>query len=211
MDNLLKSVKDKLLLKKEIIKTSIEIFTNFATIISAIVVLFTLWEMQIQRNNAYMPDIIFEPTQVNISWGDTTNIVNPFVNPEEVVNPISVKVPSRNVGVGVAKHLTYSIDISTYIDWIELCKELNDENQYTYTRNENQYAVTINNTDIMFSPTYEINKVFLLPNAEESFDFVIPIQYITLLQEIYSIRGREHVVIPNIKVLVTFTDVQGIK
>ena len=63
----------------------------------------------------------------------------------------------------------------------------------------------------MFSTKYKTEKVFLLPNAEEIFDFVIPVQYTRLLQQIYTVRGAEHITIPNFKIIVSYTDVQGVK
>lgn len=191
--------------------SSAKILADFATIISVIVIIFTLSEMQIQRNNAYMPQIIFEPVQVDISWGNTADLVNPLANANGIVNPTSVKIPSRNIGVGVAKQITYSIDISTFYDWFNLLKELDKENSYTLVQKDNQVVVTINDRNIMFPVKLEENKVFLLPNAEEVFDLVIPMQYISLLQAIYSVHGDEFPDIPDIKLSVSYTDVQGVK
>lgn len=93
--------------KKDNIKFGSEILTSFATIISAIVVVLTLQEMQVQRNNAYMPDIIFETVSFNISWGDPEKLNDLGLNFDEtkVTNSdSSYIVPVRNIGVGAAKN-----------------------------------------------------------------------------------------------------------
>ena len=204
-------VKNKLWPYKGIIKTSIDIGASLATIISVIIVLLTLHEMQIQRNNAYMPDIIFETTRVNLAWGNTESLDNPYVSSNDVINPSTITIPSRNIGVGVARQITYSIDVSTFIELIDLLIVLDNEHEYVYSQNGNQFVITVDGMDIMFSAKYETEKVFLLPNAEEVFDFVIPVQYTKLLQQIYTARGAEYVSIPDIKGTISYTDVQGVK
>lgn len=211
MKNTIIKTKSKLVSAKDLIKTSIEIITNIATIISVIMVLFTLLEMQVQRNNAYRPYIVFESVQVDVAWGDTENIENAFAESDDSFNPGIITIPTRNIGVGVAKQITYSIDKSNFIAWLDLLNELDTENEYSYSQNGNQLIVKTNSSEIAFSGNYEMTKVFLLPNAEEIFDFVIPIHYTRLLQGIYSVRGAERVDIPDIEVFISFSDVQGVK
>lgn len=116
-----------------------------------------------------------------------------------------------NIGVGVVKQITYSIDKSNFIALFDLLNELNTENEYSYSQNGNQFIVKTDGLKVMFSGNHEMTEVFLLPNAEEIFDFVIPVHYTRLLQGIYLVRGAEHVDIPDIKVSISFIDVQGVK
>lgn len=194
-----------------------EILASFATMVSAIIVVFTLHEMQVQRNNAYMPDIIFETVTVNISWGEPEKLNATFIDTELETNPSSVHIPSRNIGVGVAKKITYSLDSSNYISLLSVYNELMPENQYTYNQNGNFLSIHDGNGSMGFNANCQSEKVFLLPAAEEAYDFVLPMQYTTLLQEIYSScharprRNPQPVNIPDIKLNVSFEDVQGVK
>lgn len=199
-------------LEKENVKFWCEILTGFATVISAIIVLLTLREMQIQRNNAYMPEIIFETVSAPFSWGTPQNldVYGSLIDDETELNPSSIKIPVRNIGVGVAKKISITITDDNYISWLSLFNKLNPENQYTYTRNGSMLTISNGTTQIVFNADYQIEKTFLLPNAEEIYEVVIPIQYTKLLQEISSIRSTTLVKIPSLEVNVSFEDVQGI-
>lgn len=100
--------------------------------LSAIIVIFTLHEMQIQRNNAYMPEIIFETVSVPFSWGTPQNIdvYHTLIDDETELNPTSIKIPVRNIGIGVAKKVTIKITYDNYISWLSLFNKLNPEHQY---------------------------------------------------------------------------------
>lgn len=64
---------------------------------------------------------------------------------------------------------------------------------------------------IGFPSNYHVEKTFLLPNAEEIYDFIIPMQYTLLLEEFFSTLNTEPIDIPNLEVQVSFEDVQGVK
>lgn len=200
-------------LKKDDIRFWCEILTGLATVISAIIVVLTLHEMQVQRNNAYMPDVIFETASVTVSWGNPQSLdeYDTVVEEEANLNPSSINLPVRNIGVGVAKKLSFTITHDNYIAWLSLFNELNPENQYTYTQNGNRLNVSNGATEVSFNADYHIEKAFLLPDAEETYVFVIPMQYTALLQEIFSTRNAAPVDIPDLKIQVCFEDVQGIK
>lgn len=198
--------------KKETVKYCCEIITSFATMLSAIIVIFTLHEMQIQRNNAYMPEIIFETVSVPFSWGTPQNIdvYHSLIDDETELNPTSIKIPVRNIGIGVAKKVTIKITYDNYISWLSLFNKLNPEHQYKYTQNGNMLTISNGTTQFAFNADYQFEKTFLLPNAEEICEVVIPVQYAKLLQEISSLRNTTLIEIPNIEVNVSFKDVQGI-
>lgn len=204
-------LKNRIITSRDSIKTVISILTNFATIVSALLVLFTLWEMQKQRNNAYMPDIIFDTVTVNLQWGNTKNLDKPLADTDVEYNPSSILIPTRNIGVGVAKQITYSIDSSTLIELLNLLNELDTNNKYTYTQKENQFIICKDGTEIIFPTEYETKKAYLLPNAEEVYDFILPMQYAKTLQEIYYLRNSALIDIPDIKINVVFKDVQGVE
>lgn len=214
MKRLVNLIINNLQSKKDNIKFGSEILTSFATIISAIVVVLTLQEMQVQRNNAYMPDIIFETVSFNISWGDPEKLNDLGLNFDEtkVTNSdSSYIVPVRNIGVGAAKKLSFTINDKNLIAWISFFNELNPENQYTYTQNGKMFSMANQSLQIGFPSNYHVEKTFLLPNAEEIYDFIIPMQYTLLLEEFFSTLNTEPIDIPNLEVQVSFEDVQGVK
>lgn len=212
MRKLIKSATVFLQSKRDSIRFWIEILTGFSTVVSAIIVVLTLYEMQVQRNNAYMPDIIFETVSVNVSWGDSEklNDYDSIVGEATEVNPSSVHIPVRNIGVGVAKKISFTISDENFISWLSLFNKLNPESQYTYTKNGSMLSVFNGNTQISFNSDYRDEKTFLLPNAEEIYEFTIPMQYTILLQKIFSTRNAEPVDIPDLEIWVSFEDVQGV-
>jgi hypothetical protein len=177
-------------------------------ITSVILVLCTLREMQEQRNNAYLPDIVFEPVQVDVSWGNQDNLKNPIANSE--VNS-SIKIISRNIGVGVAKKVAYSLNID-YIQCLKMLDILNSDNNYSYHIEGDFFNVYIDNHFLFaFSIHNRTDKVFLLPNAEEKYEISLPPSYVLFLQEVARIKDLRPIHIPDIKIIVSFSDIQGIQ
>lgn len=190
------------------------VLSNLATVVSAIIVLFTLNEMQIQRNNAYMPDIAFEHVTVNISWGDTTQLDSysdylPDTDNTAEINPTIVNLPVRNIGVGVAKKVSFIVEAENYIAWINAFNELNPTSEYTYTYNNGIMTIFNGTIQNVFNATYHNEKTFLLPNAEEAYQITIPVQYVKLFE--HFCKTCKSFTVPNVEVKVSFEDVQGIE
>ena len=91
--------------KKRNIVWIFDIVGTVVALAAVIISLVTLYEMKIQRNNAYMPTIVFETVDVN-----TFNTDGKYDN---------IIFSTRNIGVGVAKKITYSMDSSNLIRWLE--------------------------------------------------------------------------------------------
>lgn len=129
----------------------------------------------------------------------------------EIVNiQDGIRFSTRNIGVGVAKKIIYEIDYSNYIRWIDFYNELNPNNKYIYEINKNMLHISKDGISMGFSPNFKTEKLFLLPNAEEKYEFVLPAQYTMLLQEIYKSFNEHIKEIPDIEVKVSYFDVQGI-
>ena len=200
------------------LKETIAMLTNLATIISVIIVLLTLREMQIQRNNAYRPDIVFESVSVHFIWGQHDKyfssvhgcLSNPFAKGD--FNPYYLQIPLKNIGVGVAKNITYSIDASSFIELLDYLNGISDENNYTYDEMDDGSLFLRNGQwQRMVSSTLNSKVLYLLPNAEETYDFYIPEVYLELLKNIYLSCGDEPHNIPAIKINLSFEDVQGVR
>lgn len=197
------------------LKETIAILTNVATIISVIVVLLTLREMQIERNNAYRPDIAFEPVSVHFIWGqhDTYDpsgyLPNPFA--EGDFNPHYLHIPVKNIGVGVAKNITYSIDGLSFVELLNYLNELSDENNYTCDEVNGSLLIKNEQWQRVVSVSGHTRVLYLLPNAEETHDFFVPDVYLQLLKEVYLSCEDEPHNIPDISINLSFEDVQGVQ
>lgn len=173
----------------------------------------TLNEMKIQRNNAYRPDIVFESTDFSISWGDPKNLKeldNPFIDSCTIPNPTSLKMQSRNIGVGVAKKVIYSVNVNTYVELLNLLQQLDPSIEYKYQEKVNTILVNIQNNWIEFPAKHRLEKIFLLPNAEEIHEFYLCYDYLRLFLELHKTQNwSPSIEIPDFKIDVYFSDIQG--
>ena len=188
---------------KKTIKEIVWVFDAVGTVVAlfaAVVSLVTLVEMKIQRNNAYMPTIVFESVEVETDLNDS--------KPKNMND--GIRFTTRNIGVGVAKKITFEVDSSNYIRWLELYNELNPEHPYLYEINNKMLNVSRDGNAIGFSANYKNEKLFLLPNAEESYEFILPVQYKMLLHEIYTYSNVGMLEIPDIEIEVSYFDVQNV-
>ena len=190
-----------------------KLLTGVATMVSTILVLLTLYEMKTQRNNAYKPAIIFETVTYSNTWEEYEDnskrdpYISSFITDD--VNPTSIKIPVKNIGVGVAKNISFSITDECFSVWNDLYNsqvmiEQNFPELDKYFP-ETEYSYT--NDEYIFYP-----KVFLLPNAEETFDFIIPSFYLKTIRTLTTtFNPRKYTGLPNLEVHVSYQDVQGIK
>lgn len=171
------------------------------SVASVILVYFTLKEMQIQRKNTYMPDIVFDRTKISFNW-----IKNPQ---EEFFQQFLIK--SYNIGVGVAKNIKISLEISSFVNLIEKLQKVDQEYIYNYDNFtlriiKKNGAKHILNTRLLIS-----EKLYLLPNGNETWEIFIPYFIIIILNRIYEIS--EDLMSSTIGLIfnLSYTDVQGIK
>lgn len=194
------------------IKNNAIIITIFISFISMIFVLLTLNEMQTARNTAYMPDIIIEPKQIDISWGESDYLANLQTQDLNNENPLSTSLTSLtsyNIGVGVAKNIKYSFDISSFYELLNQLKKTDSTSEVSYEKRSDLITLSINGIDIVFSEDSEVTRAYLLPNAQESYSIVLLPQYLILIQMIYQANDGIDVNIPNLKLNINYTDVQG--
>lgn len=183
--------------KKRNIVWIFDIVGTVVALAAVIVSLVTLYEMKIQRNNAYMPTIVFETVEVNTfpSGGEYDNII----------------FSTRNIGVGVAKKITYTMDYSNLIRWLEYYNGLNPDHPYDYQIKDDVFQIIMDGQKLGFSAIEKSEKLFLLPNAEESYEFILPPQYTFLLHEIYKHSKVGEINIPDLQVEVSYSDVQNVE
>ena len=189
------------------------------SIVSALLVLLTLFEMQNERNAAYMPnisincpgmkfiwnkdhEIVYDSSglseELQRSWNaETAHIDNDFIN-----------MSIQNTGVGVAKDV--------YVDWC--AKENISAFQKLFSGNKelsieiNQDRVNVKHINgwMVGSPYYKggIYKYgYLKANLDTSETLSIPVEYTLLYQYAYAYYLWDY--IPEIKFIVSYNDVQG--
>lgn len=93
------------------------------SVISTFIVLLTLFEMQAARNATYLPDISFGNKEVAISWDanglpyisdETKDVISKVVNDDNTeINRIP-RLKIYNLGVGVAKDISFVWDTKKY-------------------------------------------------------------------------------------------------
>jgi len=176
--------------------------------------------MQIQRDRAYSPLLVVEDTEVNIEW-DGTNLEdcvsttakkNPFIKDDDIVNPIIVSVNARNIGVGVAKNIHVAINAESILyDMVDLLNHVTQYNPPCYELFSDGGVLYFNNGKAVVGSN-RINytdKLYLLPNAEESFSIAIPPLLLNVVREYY-IEGKHDLLSNYLIVLnVFYQDIQG--
>ncbi len=189
------------------LKTLIDYFVAFSTIISMLLVLFTLNEMRTQRDNTYMPDVVVETKQMFVYWGVKSPYIvdDPSLPIEDNTKITHIKMELLNIGVGTAKEIKFTLNNEGIEKWITLLKEKNPKKEYSYNDEEGIINLNIDGRKIGFGKDYKFEKLFLLPNANESFSFYLPLIYPILIQKLY----ESYVTIPEIPITIEYSDVQG--
>jgi len=210
----------KTLLANEYFKTCVEGFVALATILATVVALVavtvardTLSEMQVERDRAYQPFIVFEDKQVDITWGDQEELEgkNPMANPDMQENLFAINIKAFNIGVGVAKNINISFPMDTLDKWILLLQRERPEKDYSYIIDGGILYVTLDGKWSGYTRHIPTKKLYLLPNAEESFDVFLPLEYSQVIRKVFEEFqiGRDDLV--PIEAIVRYEDIQGKK
>jgi hypothetical protein len=175
--------------------------------VSTILVLLTLKEMKIQRNNAYRPEIVFEPVDLEVTSYSSERVLHIMYG--------GIPISLKNVGVGVAKNVSLTIDIQNCVNWVSFYNDHASENQFEAKRSGDSLIVRFPpDSELTFNPHHQ-EKSFLLPNAEETLNLVLPDGYADLFQRISSNIPtkpvEEQTYALDLEVLVSFEDIQGVK
>ena len=135
-------------MKKIINKQTFDYIVGIFTILSVVLVYYTLREMQIERNNAYMPVMVAETRDVTIWWGDQKKVVknNPLMKEKNMSsNPSAIPMTVYNIGVGVAKNMNVKIDSACIDEMIEYLNKYDSKNTYKYEKGKDISQIYINN------------------------------------------------------------------
>lgn len=221
----LKENKERIL---AVIKFSFEIVTLLSTLVSVWLVFLTLKEMQVERYNSYRPNLCcvektylieLEPEE---RFGDYHNEATVLQNVNYGDNR-DFAVELVNIGVGTME------DIRIIVEEDECHRAILEFNKSTeYSKIvHNDREMNIWGSDVVvfsdemlwefFVFNEEMKYPYLLPNAQESIEYKLPSILACLvnatiieLEEIGYDTVSEYVTIPEIQVIVEYTDVQGV-
>ena len=204
------------------VQIKLRIFEIGISIFSAMLVLFTLFEMQEERNAAYMPSISFNCEDLKFAWDENNNLINDISNQKESLLAVwdtfgdsyksgySVNLSVQNTGVGVAKEV--------YVNWLY---EDNISAFQSIFLNEEKISLTMKDSFIYFelenglvigqpySKQGRYHYGFLSPDLDKTESLSMP----SIYAQLYQLTGAYgfYNTLPNIKFSVEYKDVQGEK
>jgi len=205
----------------------ITVFASLATCVTAIVILFTLFEMKKQRNLSYKPAIV-PITQRIISkkYGNDCFWSEKPIEDNESVQYRSYPLHLYNLGNGAAKdiHIKWQFDIQSVISTVnslfqknlsQISTEIDDNNWLSIKRSGEEYQLININLDM------ERSYGHLLPVSTDKSGILVgvPNTFITLVSH-YFHEGIKRFDeddesymsnVPSIDITITFKDISGTK
>lgn len=199
----------------------------FATIASLILNYCTLREMQAERNNAYRPNIQFNSIEYVFQIFDSMELL-----PEVADCPIyradenghadynfTLNLEARNIGVGTAKDVKITISEESSFAAISEFNEMSEYCDMEYNKGPHGYSLKFSDgtyaTCIWLDNEIEIP--YILPNAESMCIYQLPSVYYCLihamqieLRETWDDPFDPHVMVPDIEIIIEYSDVQGV-
>lgn len=201
---------------------------SIAAVISVIIAIITVHQMKIDRDAAYKPSILINPTQYEFSWDETgkSNWIASIVNEKAETNidqegpltediriPISVlledteKFSAVNVGVGTATQVVFEwheSNIYNLNDYLIQC----DETKKNFMEINNSAVINYNSNIVAMGLPSNVALMYMLPEANETYEISLPTAYYVLIQEIIKSGGKTND-IPYLKLSANYTDIQG--
>jgi len=117
----------------------------------------------------------------------------------------------KNIGVGTAKMISMKIDSQNIYDLIEVINEVDPTNTINCDTKGKNLELTIDNTTFGLSKSLIIEKAYLSPNSDENYEIFIPDPYALLLHKIFELGSEGIKKIPEIKITLSYEDIQGKK
>lgn len=205
--------------RKFVIQLSVTILTS---LVSTLLVLLTLFEMQADRNAAYRPCITFGKTELAFAWDNNFRFVdepdeyllgrfNRWKHPDTILNS-APKIKMYNIGAASAKN----IDINWYVEKnINQYSKQIEELGYRIHTNDKKDAIWLDYDD----DRYEFDIVndnyydFLLTSPENYVFFTFPEIYVYFFMIHLSLRDNfeitaDWLILPNLYLNITYKDIQ---
>lgn len=188
------------------------------SILSLAVIWFTLLEMQMERNNAYKPDLFFSREYLAISWNADGTIND---NPDSKVRLYSdmnenFNIPPmfsiHNIGVGTAKKinitLNHSMNIALLNDYLH---QNNSDVTFDYYVNGGLLQIKSKDMSLAIS-TPEVRYFdYMISDTrnDEQYDIQFPFIYVEALREICHLQSTAVGDLPSLELNISYQDIQG--
>lgn len=190
----------------------ISIIGHILTLISLLLVFLTLLEMQIQRNRAYMPQIVAESQgEIIMNWKSKSDFL--YLNDKEVGSHAydDITLDFYNIGTGTAKNIQFEWDDSNIEN---LTKNINNNsNNFTiYFNDDKRLVIKSIDTEmglggIDLTETTKLN--FLASQNDKSYKIKVPREYLVCIKAMLIDQKQD--ILPSLKLNVYYEDIQGKK
>ena len=211
----------------------LKFLVDIAAIITAIVAIITVHEMQADRNAAHQPLILMNPVEYNISWDQDGHgeWLLEHTDADEGVTDIkknedgsySAKIglsfnilydgfeqfSAVNAGVGIAHDIVFTwssdniIQLNDYLIRFDKTKE-------GFAKVGKSIVFDYEDRSVMTDVPSDVALMYMLPNADETYMLPLPQAYYILLHEIIQTHSYDSE-IPELWLTVEYYDIQGNK
>ncbi len=193
--------------KKNIVQIAI-------SIISTIIILLTLNEMQAARDAAYLPNLVLTDLNVSIEWKDIGK--HPNEQTEELQYPSIIydsntylknvpKLKIHNIGVGTAKDIILNWNMEKNIN--ELIRVFDSFEDIDIACNWKEVTISVSGRKIQIGIP-ETERIEFLMNSTQGYcerTVPLPFYYLFNLAYVRNVGNR----IPPIALTVSYSDIQG--
>lgn len=202
---------------KDKFKKYVVMVEMFISCASMLLVLFTLFEMQVARNHTYMPDLYFEKTSFIVTWGANglknennkeDNLFENFAKTIKYIDTIPL-IELTNIGVGTAKdirmewkHNNNMKELTNYL------YELNKEADFIYTIGKS-FSTIKSNGALIQSSSEHLGRITYMKNENQNQGIVMPYEYLECIRHICYNYKESGLKFPNIEISVKYYDIQG--
>lgn len=196
------------------------------SIISTLLVFVTLLEMQTERIQAYKPFIVLEAGTGGCTFelNEEENSQYQFAvfatNYSDLSLSGDVKIPIKNIGVGVANKLemVFTIDFSAnskrFFQFEDEYRAFNldrykDNNKIVVDRRYMEENSFLNAPDVDVADEQLYYQSFILPNNQETLYVKLPVDYLAAVRH-YMAYSHE-IDVPPLYLTINYEDVQGVR
>lgn len=208
----------------------INVIMALLTLISVIGVFKTISEMKKDREAAYMPAVLMNPTEYTISWDSAGN--EPWLEFDSTQNNLtsgtaedgsysaSFTIPMQlftdngieklslvNAGVGTARDLVLSWDSNNTQRLIDYLVQYNPE-KVSFCHAGKSVSFEFDSGIVITDVEKDTCLTYLLPNASETYSIAFPMHYSLLIHEIIKCNNFGETP-PTLFLHATYSDVHG--
>jgi hypothetical protein len=133
-------------------------------------------------------------------------------------NPRLIQFNCLNIGVGVAKNVTFSFSPSNMEKWLIYLKDKFPSKEYEYAYSNGGTSLDKNGKMLVYKlggNSYGVPKenkmkyLYFLPDASESYKLSIPVGYLDVIREMFKTSRTGFTAANPIELAIEYDDIQG--